>query len=101
MKKLSIDLKKFKAAGILLSKIPQVLASHAFIVIMALAFVAVLSGAFMFYTYASITGQELPARKNSFEFRSDVYQRVVLQLQLNEEKNKELDQEKYYNPFQH
>ena len=64
-------LKKFK-------KLPWFLAKHSFWVIIALSFLAVLLGSFLFYYYViQASEQELQVDGSHIKFRKDIYENIV------------------------
>lgn len=94
MKEILLELyKSFK-------KIPCFFARQVLIVIFIIVFFDTILGAILFYAYAVLPEKTEPEiSKDSLGFREDLYNKVLIQWQNQEQKIEEFSQKSYSNPF--
>ena len=88
-----IDMDKIK-------KIPWILGSYAFSIILILILLDLILGEFLLYKYAILVKNEEPkVVGNTLRFEYNAYQKVLEEWQTREQKFEESTVEKYSNPF--
>ncbi|MFH1968302.1 MAG: hypothetical protein ABIJ84_02865 [bacterium] len=81
-------------------KLPWFLGRHAFWVIIFLVFLSMALGWLLFYNYIITPENRQPeTRKGLLSFREDVYQKVLNQRELSDQKLKQPQAEDRLNPF--
>lgn len=83
-----------------IKKIPWVLGSHAFSIILILILLDLILGEFLLYKYALLVKKEEPKIiENIIKFEYSDYQKFLEEWQTREQKFKDSAVEKYSNPF--
>ncbi|MBI2054266.1 MAG: hypothetical protein HYT36_02950 [Candidatus Staskawiczbacteria bacterium] len=96
--KIKIKIENYKLARI--KKIPWIFGLRAFWIILLLVFASSMFGLFLFYKYAVLVErEEITIAGGSLKFKNNIYQKVLEQWQLKEDKFMELKTEEYQNPF--
>lgn len=83
-----------------IKKIPWILGSYAFSIILILVLLDLILGEFLLYKYAlSIKTEEPKIVENTLKFEYNGYQKVLEEWQIREQEFEEFTAEKYSNPF--
>lgn len=83
-----------------IKKVPWILGSHAFSIILILVLLDLILGEFLLYKYALLVKKEEPKiTENIIKFEYSDYQKILEEWQAREQKFKEFSVEKYSNPF--
>lgn len=81
-------------------KMLWILGSGAFSVILLIVLLEVAFGEFLFYKYAFLAEKQEPKiSNNSFQFKKDVYQNILIERQKRDKKFQDYSQKDYLSPF--
>ena len=91
---------KFKKAKNFLKRVPKILGEHTFLTIVALFFLSLILGGFIFYKYCILVEKAEPQIiKKPLQFEQNFYQKILEEWIEREKRFKETDFKKYPNPF--
>lgn len=94
-----LSFKKLSVARSIFEGVPWFLGRHAFTVILFFALCAMVLGGFLFYNYIAVERGEPETSGGPLKFREDIYQRVLGQWQLYDQKLQQSEYKDYSNPF--
>lgn len=93
--------RNFKELKNNLSKFARALAEHAFLFFLALIFIGLIMGGFLFYRYSFLAEKAEPEiTQEPVQFKENLYQKILEEWQVKEEKFEEAESKQYFNPFQ-
>ena len=96
----SLDFKNLASKITVFKRIPWFLAKYEFLVILFLILLAMILGVFLFQNYVIlIEKKEVEVNNSSIKFKDNVYQKIISQWQIDEEKLRKLEIKNYVNPF--
>ena len=91
---------KFVKTKNIFVKLPRFLGERAFLTFLGFAAIAIILGGFIFYKYSVLTKKaELEVVPKSIHFNEELYQKILEEWEIREQKFQETDFKTYPDPF--